>query len=123
MPGGRPTDYDPKYCDMLIDHMSEGLSFESFGGVVGCCKETLYSWMRENPAFLDARKQGNEASRLLWEKIGIDGTVGKIKNFNAASYIFNKKNRFGWRDQRPEDEDQRKPFVLAYEVKKKKKNE
>ena len=29
-PVGRPTKYKPEYCEMLIEHMSEGLSFESF---------------------------------------------------------------------------------------------
>ena len=91
---GRPTIYRKKYCDQLIDHMAKGLSFESFAGVLGVCKQTLYNWEALHVDFVDAKKRGTEKSRLFWEKLGIAGACGKIKNFNAASYIFNKKNRF-----------------------------
>ena len=97
---GRPTKYNKKYCDMLIDHMKQGLSFESFGGVVGVCKETLYEWTRKHQDFLDAKKRGTSCTILYWEKIGIAGTLGKIPGFNSTSWIFNMKNREPkWKDR------------------------
>jgi DNA-binding transcriptional regulator YiaG len=42
--GGRPTKYKRDYCAMLISHLKDGLSFESFGGVLGVSKQTLYDW-------------------------------------------------------------------------------
>lgn len=56
---GQPTKYKPEYCQLVIDHMSRGLSFESFAGVVGTCKQTIYSWMAKYPEFLDARNQAD----------------------------------------------------------------
>lgn len=119
----RPTTYDPKFCDMLIEHMSQGLSLESFAGVVGVCEDTVYEWAKVHPAFSEAKKQGRAKSRLIWEKIGMNGTVGKIKGYDAGSWIFNMKNRFRWRDRHDEDDKPRQPFVFAYEVKKKKKKD
>ena len=29
---GRPTDYKKEYCELLIEHMAAGFSFESFAG-------------------------------------------------------------------------------------------
>jgi len=101
MPAGRPTDYKSEYCDQLILHMNEGLSFESFSAIVGVCKDTLYEWAKVNKEFSDAKKRGTELSRYFWEKIGVDGATGIIKNFNCTAWIFNMKNRFRneWADR------------------------
>jgi hypothetical protein len=89
---------------MLISHMSEGLSFEAFGGVVGVCAKTLYNWEDSRPEFLQAKKVGESMSRLYWEKVGRDGLYNECikdgdgmtvtKSINATIWIFNMKNRF-----------------------------
>lgn len=99
-PVGRPTKYKPEYCDLLIEHMTQGLSFQSFAGVVGCCIETLYEWERSYPDFLDAKRLGLGRGRLFWEKVGIEAALGKITGYNATTWVFNMKNRFDWTDKR-----------------------
>ena len=97
--GGRPTKYLPEYCDLLITHMDNGYSFQSFAGLVNVSKDTLYEWEKNYIEFSDAKKIGFEKSRLFWEKIGID--LSK-KNFgNPTAFIFNMKNRFpeDWREK------------------------
>lgn len=96
---GRPTKFKEEYCEMLVDHMSQGLSFETFGAVVGIYKEALYNWVYKNENFANAKREGSLKSQLFWEKIGIDGTMGKINNFSTGTWIFNMKNRFGWSDK------------------------
>lgn len=98
MKRGRPTDYKPEYCELLIAHMAEGLSFESFAGKVGASKQTIYDWMQKNPEFLDSRRKGDALSLLWWEKEGKDG-MWSGKQFNAAIWMINMKNRHGWRDR------------------------
>lgn len=87
---------------MLIEHMSSGLSFESFAGVIGVDRDTLYEWVKVNKDFSDAKKKGSSASELKWEKIGLEGLYmgGKDTPFNAAVWIFNMKNRFGWTERK-----------------------
>lgn len=96
---GRPTDYKPEYCQMLIDHMAEGFSFESFAAVVKVNRDTLYNWVAIHPDFSDAKKAGFDESRLTWEKIGRD--IAKKGEGNATAFIFNMKNRFreDWNDK------------------------
>lgn len=117
-PTGRPSLYDPSYCQRLIKHMEGGLSFESFAGVVLVTRSTIYEWVDQFPEFSDAKKVGTEASRLFWERVGVfymvngqtqrndKGEIVKTKDesLNAAVWVFNMKNRFGWRDKQP-DED------------------
>lgn len=114
MTAGRPTTYDEKYPEMLLEHLSKGYSFESFGGVVGCAKETLYNWLKANKKFLDAKKAGETANMLFWERLGTGGAAGKIEKFNTAAWIFNMKNRHGWRDRVELSGDQYQPIQLAY---------
>ena len=90
---GRPTDYNEKYCNKLINWMSLGKSFESFASTIGVCRATLYNWCDNFPEFLDAKKQGTEYALAYWESLGerlADGST----NGNAAVWIFTMKNRF-----------------------------
>lgn len=97
----RLLEYKPEFCDMLIAHMREGLSFESFAGVACVSKQCLYNWREKYPEFLEAYEIGASGSRLVWEKLLIDGANGKISNYNATSVIFGLKNRFheDWKDR------------------------
>lgn len=114
MPTGRPTDYEPEYCDKLIAHMELGYSFESFAGKIKVCKQTIYTWLEKYPEFLDAKKRGTELSRYFWEKFGINGMAGHVKNFNCAAWIFNMKNRFreDWHDRQEIEHAFPKPTVI-----------
>jgi len=94
MPGGRPSKYKSEYCEMLILHMSQGLSFDSFGGVVNVSRETLYEWTRVHKEFSDTKKIAWTGYLLWWEKKGNEGMSGKIKNFSAPTWIYNMKCRF-----------------------------
>lgn len=95
----RPTKYDPAYCDMLEPHFDEGFSYESFAGVVGVSKQTLYDWEKAYPEFLDAKKSNEAKSQLVWEKRL--NSLAKTGEGNATAIIFGLKNRASdsWRDK------------------------
>ena len=115
----RPTKFKPEYCEELIEHMKEGLSFEAFAGKLEVSKQTLYNWCETNIEFQEAKEIATEQSRLFWEQQGKDGLykitettededgneVTTTKIMNPTIWIFNMKNRFGWRDKQPGEED------------------
>lgn len=117
---GRPSKYDPKFCDLLIKHMEEGLSFESFAAVAEVNRDTLYQWEKAHPEFSDAAKRARDAALLFWEKLGIDHIINQTdyesdgsgvkssstKSLNSPVWIFNMKNRFKWRDKQPDENDE-----------------
>lgn len=126
-PVGRPSKYKPEYCDLLIQHMrDEGLSFESFGGVVDVCRDTLYEWANQHPEFSDAKKRGESHGRLYWEKRGRDGMYNETikdddgmtvtRSINSTVWIFTMKNRFGWRDKQEIETRDASKDSLADEV-------
>lgn len=112
MPAGRPSAYDPAYCERLIDHMSQGLSFETFGAKIGVSKQTLYTWVKQHPEFLDAKEAATQLCQLFWEEMGISGAIAGSAGINASVWIFNMKNRFGWRDKRDVELTGMKPTII-----------
>lgn len=94
----RPSKYKKEYCDMLIEHMAKGLSFECFAADLRVCKQTLYTWTEKHPEFLDAKRHGEIRCMRWWESLGCSLASGNRQG-NAAVFIFNMKNRFGWRDK------------------------
>ncbi len=107
---GRPSDYKPEYCKKLLDHMEEGLSFESFGAIPEVSKQTLYTWTEKHAEFLDAKRKGEIKSLLWWERQGKKGLWDETsygengkpefkKTLNSTVWIFNMKNRHKWRDR------------------------
>jgi hypothetical protein len=91
--------YKPEFDEMLIDHLSKGFSFHSFAGVVRVNYDTVFEWVKRHPSFAEAKQIGTAQSHVFWEKMGIAGTLGKINKFVPSTWIFNMKNRFGWRDR------------------------
>lgn len=98
---GRPSTYNDAFPELLYNHLAEGLSFESFGGLpeVKACKKTLYNWLSEHPEFLHAKDKGEMARMIFLERLGRSGMAGKIKNFNLGAWVFWMKNMCGWRDR------------------------
>lgn len=88
--------FEKKYCDMLIAHMSKGLSFESFGAEIHRGRDTLYRWARRYPEFQEAKQKAEAHCQKWWELRGMEGLTEK--GFSAAIWIFNMKNRFKWVD-------------------------
>ena len=122
----RPTKYKAQYCQMLIEHMKAGNSYESFGAIVHCTEETLNLWTTKHPEFKMAKDLGKHYEMLFWEdllkkgakgdlppirrKVTIIGKDGKLKQqtiidepgrFNATAVVFALKCKFTklWRDK------------------------
>jgi hypothetical protein len=102
---GRPTKYKPEYCQLLIKHMTTGLSYETFGAALNVSKETIYDWERAHAEFLDSKRIAFTKCQEFWEKLGIDEILntseyqGGSKSLNSAVWVFNMKNRFNWKDK------------------------
>lgn len=59
--------YKPEHCDLLIEHMAQGYSFESFGAVIKVGRNTLYLWAREIPDFREAKEVGEAMALKFFE--------------------------------------------------------
>ena len=78
---GRPSDYDPAYCERVIELGQEGASLVEMACVLGVVRQTLYDWEKVHPEFLDAITRAKEASQVWWE---VAGRVGMVSNTISA---------------------------------------
>jgi len=102
---GRPTKYEDWMIDAILDKMAQGFSKEAMAGFLGITRETMNQWEKSNCHFSDALKRGVELSRIFWEQKGNDlmrdiylEKGESVSRGNASVWIFNMKNRFGWRE-------------------------
>lgn len=90
MAGGRPTKYKEHYCDLIIEHMSEGASITSFAAEIGVARSTIDEWASNYPEFSGAVKIGKAKCASWWEKLGRNNAI--TGDGNATLVIFGLKN-------------------------------
>jgi len=93
---GRPSDYKPEYCQMLIEHMAKGGTFEGFAGVVNTTFKTLHNWAKKYPDFLHAKKLAFAKSKMFWDTIGLRIVISGRGNIKG--WMYNMSNRFNWKE-------------------------
>jgi hypothetical protein len=95
---GRPTKYDPAYCEEVIGLMSQGLSLTAFAGHIGVARSTINEWMAAHPDFSEATRVGQAARTLCLEKTLLAGESGP----KVTGHIFALKNAApdDWKDKR-----------------------
>jgi len=114
---GRPTTYDKKYCQMIVDFFDRDHSkqictgvdldgkkimktvagelplFTSFAYSIGTIRETLESWTHDFIEFRHAYKTAKE----LQESMLIDNTIHNL--YAQPGAIFTMKNLLRWTDR------------------------
>lgn len=108
---GRPTKYESSMCYQVIEHMSKGASKCEVAAELGVTEGTLYNWQNSNDEFLEAIKIGEEKSKAWWLKQGRINLENK--DFSAALWYMNLKNRHGWRDKPADEATPIKDMALA----------
>ena len=68
-PVGRPSKYDPSYCQIAIEQGRLGKSIESIGCTLGVGTKTLYNWRDQYPEFLHALELAQQYELEWWESI------------------------------------------------------
>lgn len=100
MSTGGKTLYKKEYCKKLVDHMSRGLSYESFGGVIGVGRSTMYEWEGVHKEWKQAKAEAMERAQLFFEQRLIAKVSGQeiqgvdSKKIDTPCLIFALKTRF-----------------------------
>ena len=82
-------------CKSFCEHIEKGYSMKSWPDAD---KETVMRYVKDFPKDFDPEAIGMSKRKclLFWEKMGIAGTSGKLKGFNARSWEVTMNNRAGW---------------------------
>lgn len=96
---GRPSKYDPKFCDAVLKMGAEGYSVVEMAAEIGVSRNTLETnWPAEHPEFLEAFARARELSQGWWER---QGRIGLFADkFQPALYSRSMSARFpdDWRE-------------------------
>jgi hypothetical protein len=91
--------YHREYCDLLVKHMADGLTFRSFAAIPHVTEDQLRIWVKKHPEFKQAYKQGLAQYRLYYETILRAACLGQVKNFPQALFTMLAKNHLDWTDR------------------------
>jgi hypothetical protein len=99
LPAGRPSEYDPSFCERVIKYGKKGKSRTWMAAELGCVRQSLYTWEQIHPEFMDAMAKAAAFSQQWWEDAGQDGM--KAQGFSAAIWSRSMSARFPeeWREK------------------------
>lgn len=69
---GRPSLYEPTFCERVVALGAEGKSPVQIAVALGCLRENLYDWARKHPEFSTALRRAKEAEQNWWETKGAE---------------------------------------------------
>jgi hypothetical protein len=96
---GRPSKYDPAFCETAEQVLSEGYSEAVLAGELGVCIDTVTEWKKVHPDFSASIKIGRAKGARVWED-RLKALAEKNEG-NATGIIFGLKNRQpdAWKDK------------------------
>lgn len=74
---GRPTKYDPSYCDKVRVLGAQGYSREMISAEIGVSWSTLMGWVNSHPDFQEAIEDAKTLEMVYFEKLAILHLVEK----------------------------------------------
>lgn len=97
-PGGRPTKYDPAFCERVMELGAEGRSKVEIAFEIGVDRKTLDNWSDVHPEFFHAITRAKLAEQAWWERKGRENIDKPI--FQASMWSRSMAARFpdDWRE-------------------------
>lgn len=106
MAGGRPRtkidDLPSSWRSDVLAIAAEGASDVEIRHKVGIGKSAWATLLEDSEEFRETISEARELCAIWWEENGRKLAVNG--GGNSAIWIFNMKNRFGWRDKKEEEE-------------------
>ena len=109
--------YKPEFCEQLVEHMSQGLSFRSFAGRIEVVRSTMYEWLKSQPEFAKAKSVGEDKRMMYYEQLASAKASGKkIQGFDHKRSDF-RAIEFMLKTQYHEEYSDKKDVTHSGEIK------
>ena len=105
MTAGRPTGYDPAFCDEVIAWGREGKSKAWMASRLEVARQTVDNWCSEFPEFMDAMTRARDYAQAWWEDVGQNNILSTTglggSSLNSGVYSRSMAARFpdDWREK------------------------
>ncbi len=113
-PRGRPSLYNPAYCERVLELAAEGCGKAEIAAALAVSVKTLTAWMKTHDEFREAMTRAKELEYAWWLAAGRKGQF--MRTWNATGWALQMRNRFRkrFRDRVPlRREDEPKDSVNA----------
>jgi hypothetical protein len=124
-PVGRPSTYDPSYCDKVRELGKLGKSFEQMSAQLNVSYRTLCNWRDEHEEFFHALEDAHALSQSWWEEMAqaymLEHKDGERLNASlwsrsmAARFPKNYSDRVKQEISGPNGSPLKTGFVLTFE--------
>lgn len=114
---GRPSKYDPKYCEEVIELGKQGYSVVEMCAAIDVARNTLEAlWPEMYPEFKEAFTRARELSQAWWEEQGRKHLTAD--KFQAQLYSRSMAARFphDWREKTLVGSDPENPLPDGFKV-------
>lgn len=88
---GRPSKYRPEFCRTILEHARQGGTMESFAALCGVSKQSIYTWMKDHPDFMDASKEAEPLRDKFYEDMGKMLATGQLRRVKSEEPVLNAK--------------------------------
>lgn len=89
-PVGRPTLYNPVYCEKVIELGKLGKSIEQIASNIGVSTRVMFDWKEKYPEFLHALEQAKELELDWWENIAQNMMIESKEGDKLNSSIWSR---------------------------------
>lgn len=89
-PVGRPSKYDPSYCDQAIEWGKQGYSREMIAAELDVAWTTLLGWTETNPDFQAALEKAKTLEMAFFEKVALNHMIEKPQGDRLNSALWSR---------------------------------
>lgn len=89
---GRPSKYDPSFCEIVVELGKGGKSTAQMCAHFDISRQTIDNWAADHPDFLEALSRAKVHAQAWWEEQGVKGMTSD--KFNAAVWKKSVEARF-----------------------------
>lgn len=93
----RPSSYKPEYAEKAMEFCLLGATDKEMADIFGVSEQTLNTWKKEHPEFLESLKEGKEmADGKVARALYLQAIEG---NTTAAIFWLKNRRKNHWRDK------------------------
>lgn len=89
---GRPTKFEPRFCDEVIEMGAQGFSKAQMAANFAVSRQTIDEWASSHKDFFEALAQAQALAQAWWEQQGMDNLSNK--GFQGSMYTKILQARF-----------------------------
>lgn len=91
-------DFPPDWQEQIIELGKQGGSKAEVMALLNLSRNAFYALLKRDEDFAHADEMRDVYAEAWWTRKGREMAVGEVDG-NTGAWVFNMKNRFGWRDR------------------------